>query len=567
MYLSYGLDAARRYQNFQSLTLPLKFVAISAADGYARITNRPQCVLIHVDVGTAALGQGLHNASSGKVPLLIFAGEAPKTLDGAVRGSRSEHVQWYQDIFAQDRLVEPYSRYSSRLTPGEDIQMTVRRALLMATTGCPGPVYLTATREVLASPATVRTRRRPVPSCWVGGLPASDVALIGEALLNAEAPLAVTGYLGRNHAAVEALMRLADLIKGLQVFDSEFREMSFPASHPAKVTQRTGARPAIEAADVILVLDADVPWIPTKVRPSESSRIFHIDCDPRKERMQLFDIGAEATYNAEARIALEELCAYIEGHEFPAARRTIFEERWQELKRKNDERNRSLASLAAPRSDNSISVDLLFGGLRKHLPPGTIFASDVVTNQVPLSEQLQLSLPGTNFTKGGSGLGWAGGAALGIKLATRLYDLSSRPGIRKFEQIEQGNAPDRLVCCVCGDGSFLFSSADAVYLASTRLSVPFLTIVVNNGGWKATRSCINDVHPGGAAASASDDVLGIDLSEVGPDYVGIAKASSGNRMWGKQVLTGDELAGALEEAVNVVVKERRSAILEVIVKP
>ncbi|GAB7355537.1 hypothetical protein MBLNU459_g6018t2 [Dothideomycetes sp. NU459] len=539
------LDAGRKSPKM--LIFHHEFVAISAADGYARITNRPQCVLVHVDVGTAALGQGLHNASSGKVPLLIFAGEAPKTLDGAVRGSRSEHVQWYQDVFAQDRLVEPYSRYSSRLTPGEDVQLTVQRALLMATTGCPGPVYLTATREVLASPATVRTRKRPAPSCRVGGLPSSDIALIGEALLTAEAPLAVTGYLGRNHAAVEALVQLANLVQGLQVFDSEFREMSFPANHPAKVTQRTGARPAIETADVILVLDADVPWIPTK------------------ERMQLFDIGAEATYNADSQIALEELCTYIGRSERLASHASTFKDRWERLQQKNKDRLQSLANLASPRPDNSISVDILFSALRKSMPSDTVFASDVVTNQVPLSEQLQLSTPGTNFTKGGSGLGWAGGAALGIKLATRPYNLDSRPNVRKLDQTQQGSAPDRLVCCVCGDGSFLFSSADAVFLASTRLDVPFLTVVVNNGGWKATRSCINDVHPGGAAARASDDVLGIDLSEVGPDYVGIAKASSGNRMWGKQVRAGDELAGALEEAVKVVLEERRSAILEVVV--
>ncbi|KAL1634857.1 hypothetical protein SLS58_010486 [Diplodia intermedia] len=70
------------------------FVALSAADGFARLTKRPQCVIVHVDVGTAALGQGLHNASSGRAPVLIFAGQAPLTLNGELPGSRTEHVQW-----------------------------------------------------------------------------------------------------------------------------------------------------------------------------------------------------------------------------------------------------------------------------------------------------------------------------------------------------------------------------------------------------------------------------------------------------------------------------------------
>lgn len=72
-------------------------MAVSAADGIARMTAKAQCVVLHVDVGTATLGQGPHNASSGKVPLLIFAGEAPTTMSG-VAGSRSKHVHWYQDV-------------------------------------------------------------------------------------------------------------------------------------------------------------------------------------------------------------------------------------------------------------------------------------------------------------------------------------------------------------------------------------------------------------------------------------------------------------------------------------
>lgn len=60
---------------------------MSAADGFARVTGKPQCVLVHVDVGTAALGQGLHNASSGTAPMLIFAGKAPYTLHGEEAGS------------------------------------------------------------------------------------------------------------------------------------------------------------------------------------------------------------------------------------------------------------------------------------------------------------------------------------------------------------------------------------------------------------------------------------------------------------------------------------------------
>ena len=61
--------------------LSLVKVALSMADGFARVSNRPQCVIIHVDVGTSALGAAVHNACTGKAPVLIFAGLSPYTIE------------------------------------------------------------------------------------------------------------------------------------------------------------------------------------------------------------------------------------------------------------------------------------------------------------------------------------------------------------------------------------------------------------------------------------------------------------------------------------------------------
>jgi thiamine pyrophosphate-dependent acetolactate synthase large subunit-like protein len=73
-------------------------VALSMADGYARVTNKPQCVIVHVDVGTQVLGAAVHNASVGRAPVLIFAGLSPYTIEGELRGSRTEFIHWLQDF-------------------------------------------------------------------------------------------------------------------------------------------------------------------------------------------------------------------------------------------------------------------------------------------------------------------------------------------------------------------------------------------------------------------------------------------------------------------------------------
>ncbi|OJJ49274.1 hypothetical protein ASPZODRAFT_129700 [Penicilliopsis zonata CBS 506.65] len=568
------IEAYVRRQNVRTKQFPRmiifqhEFAAISAADGYARLTHKPACVIAHVDVGTAALGQGLHNASSGRAPVVIFAGVAPSTLYGEAAGSRSEHVQWYQDVPNQAALVAPYSRYTAEIKSADNVQTIVHRAVLMASTGSPGPVYLTATREILATAIDgPRPRLAPVPSCQLGALPSIGVKLIGTALLGATAPLVITGYLGRNHQAVQSLVALADLVKGLKVFDSELREVSFPADHPACVTRSTGAAKAVQTADVILVLDADVPWIPTKVKPSPEARIFHVDLDPRKERMNVFDLGAVLTYHADSGAALGQIYDFIASSDLLGTLTTVFDERWEELNQSYTQGKQTILSRAAKSIENlnaPCDIDYLCSMIRAIVPSETLFVTDSVTNQAAMAEQLQLTRPGSHITKGGSGLGWAGGAAIGAKLAATLYDLSDRPHVRRKPLNDP--SPDPFVCVVCGDGSFVFSAPTAVYWASYRYSSPFLTVILNNGGWRATRQCIVDVHPRGNASKLSNADLGISLENDGPNYGEVARAAANGHLWTRKVEQASALEEALREAVRVVTEEKISAVLDVIIK-
>ncbi|KAF5860112.1 hypothetical protein ETB97_002019 [Aspergillus alliaceus] len=562
-YIRRQSDPTRQYPKM--ILFQHEFVAMSAADGYARISHKPACVIAHVDVGTAALGQGLHNASSGRAPVVIFAGVAPSTLLGETPGSRSEHVQWYQDIRDQAAIVAPYSRFSAEIKSPHNVGSVVHRAVLMATTGSPGPVYLTATREILATPIpSGQLRPKPIPSCHLGSLSPEAVEMIGNALLDAKSPLVITGYLGRNHSAVQKLISLAENIRGLRVFDSELREVCFPATHPAYLSRSTGAAPAVQSADMILVLDADVPWIPRRVRPSPTAEIYHIDLDPRKERMNIFDISASATFHVDTASALTQLNTYISSSpRLPALQESWIPRAQALLTAHKEGKARIDARATAPLEDPTqpCTVDYLCSRIRALVPQDTIFVTDSVTNQVPMAEQLQLTRPGSHLTKGGSGLGWSGGAAIGVSLATARYDVSNRPILQPNETAK---AP--FICNIVGDGSFVFSVPTAVFWAAHRYRTPFLTVILNNGGWNATRQCLVDVHPEGVAAGMSNSDLGISLVEDGPDYGEVARAAANGNLWSKRVRSVGELDETLREGVRVVVEERKSVVLDVIIR-
>jgi thiamine pyrophosphate-dependent acetolactate synthase large subunit-like protein len=231
-------------------------VALSMADGYARLTGKPQCVIVHVDVGTQGLGAAVHNASTGRAPVLIFAGLSPFTIEGEMRGSRTEYIHWVQDVPDQKQIVAQYCRYTAEIKTGKNIKQMVNRALQFARSDPAGPVYLCGAREVMEEDLTPYQLEQ---SYWNPVEPAalSETAVkrISEALVGAKDPLIVTGYSGRNHASPGALVKLADTVKGLRVLDTGGSDMCFPANHRAWLGLRFGIHKAIENADVILVID------------------------------------------------------------------------------------------------------------------------------------------------------------------------------------------------------------------------------------------------------------------------------------------------------------------------
>jgi thiamine pyrophosphate-dependent acetolactate synthase large subunit-like protein len=206
-------------------------VALSAAHGMALTTNQAQAVIVHVDVGTQGLAAAVHNASMGRVPVLIFAGLSPFTIEGEMRGSRTEFIHWVQDVHDQRAIVAQYCRYTAEIKTGRNIKQMVNRALSFATSDPRGPVYVVGAREVMEENIEPYKLDQnvwgPIGPC---ALPEAGVQSIGNALICAKQPLVITGYCGRSHDAVGELVKLADTVAA-KVLDSLGSDLCFPSTH------------------------------------------------------------------------------------------------------------------------------------------------------------------------------------------------------------------------------------------------------------------------------------------------------------------------------------------------
>lgn len=336
-----------------------------------------------------------------------------------------------------------------------------------------GPVYLQGTREVMEEviePYTIQQKFwKPIE---LGGLTAEQLAFITDCLIKGREPLVVTGYGGRDAKVVASLVQLANTIPGLRVLDTGGSDMSFPADHPAWLGFRYGSHDSIRSADMILVLDCDVPWINTQCVPREDATIIHLDTDPLKQQMPLFYIDAVLRCRVSVTAALTQILQSLAVdkacQQKILQKRDAYQQRKSALQASHTTLLRSIVSQAVPHPDTTFGAPYLLAQVRKSCPPDTIWAVEAVTNTPHVADQIQATLPGSWLNCGGGGLGWSGGGALGIKMATD--SLNGGPGKGAF------------VCQIVGDGCFLFSMPSSVFWIGQKYKIPVLTILLNNDG-------------------------------------------------------------------------------------
>ena len=577
------------------ITCPSEITAISIADGCARVTGRPQAVIVHVDVGTQALGQGVHNASVGRAPIFIFAGLCPYTESGELTGSRTEYMHWLQEAPDQKAIVRQYCRYTGEIRTGMNVKQLVGRALQFAMSAPKGPVYLTAAREVLAEEIEPYSLRQEE---WVPigpvALPVSAVHDIATALVQAEKPLVITGYSGRDRRTPELLATLADLIPGIRIHDTGGSDMCFPSTHPASEGFCLSFNQCTQDADVIFMLDCDIPWIPSRNPPLDHARIYHVDIDPLNQQIPVSFFPAHGRWRADSFTALSQLVNYIANDSLLTKnlQHSKYAVRKDERAQAYEARVKTIRSQPCLDHNAALTAHNIGNLLKRNLPENTTFVVEAVTASQSLHDQLQPSRPGSWINCGGTGIGWSNGAALGVKLA-----------LKELEKEGMGNRELSFVCQIVGDGSFMCAAPSSALWVASKYEIPILTIVLNNGGkqsqsrhdmcvfypklpwvancrnvvgWKAPRNSTQLVYPNGLNKTATDEETNTSFHPT-PNYAALAEAAAGSEagwsnreengtawMNGVRVRTVAQLEEALKHAIARVRNERKGMLIEAI---
>ena len=508
----------------QPVLVPHENLAVSMAHGAYLMNGRPQAVMVHVNVGTANTVNNLINAARDRVPLILAAGRTPITEKGAF-GSRSRPIHWAQEMFDQGGLVREAVKWDYELRVPSQVGDVVSRAVEVMMATPRGPVYLVLPREPLSAPLNEPVGPiKPRPVAAPSYPDVNSIVTLAEWIAAAERPLIITAALPGG--AVEPLEQLAERC-AIPVISHAARTLCLPSSHPMNFGAEPGAM--LADADLVIVLEADVPWIPSLQQPAAGARVVHIGEEPAYVRYPMRSFPSHLSIQSGAANALNAL------HEALHSRLQMAEARIAARRSRLTERMRmrraQLAKDAA--ATDKISPEHLSHAIGEAVGPDA-----VIFNEYPLrGDHCAREHPGTYFgLSPAGGLGWGLGAALGAKMA----------------------APDKLIVATLGDGAYMFANPMVGHWVAGAHKLPILTIIFNNSRYGAVRRSTLAMFKDGAAGESDGRFLA-DLDPA-PAYDTLANAQGA---YAERVERPADLPEALARAKEAVMNGRQ-ALLNVI---
>jgi acetolactate synthase I/II/III large subunit len=511
----------------QIVIVPHENMGVAMAHGYAMVTGRPQAMMVHVGVGTANSLNGLINASRQNVPILFTAGRTPITESGALPAARNNYIHWAQEHFDQGGMLREFVKWDYELRHAEQVETVIDRALAIAKSEPQGPVYVTLPREILAS--SFSQGFSEASTIVPASPPAADPDTLEAAarLLGvAQHPLLITASGGRTPDTSRAIEQLAQAL-AVPVVHYRPRHLALSTEHPMHCGWDPHA--LLKEADVVLVVDCDVPWIPKEGKPRPEAKVIHVGPDPLFASYPLRGFRADVALTGAVAPTLQALWRAAQKQAVSVKQ---IDDRRQAVSALSAEIRKKARAGVEP-LPAAITGKWLSACISKLLDDKTILVNEYPT----VLEEMVIREPGRYFgNPSAGGLGWGMGAALGAKLA----------------------APDRTVICAVGDGAYMFGNPTATHYVSEAMRLPVLFVIANNARWAAVHRSTLSTYPAGFASKEKDPPFA--TLEPSPRFEHVVQASGGH---GERVTEPKQLMPALEKALKIVRDEKRQAVLNV----
>jgi acetolactate synthase-1/2/3 large subunit len=483
-------DSLARCQRLEFICNHHEQAAAIAAENYSKATNHLGVAMVTTGPGGTNAITGLAGAWLDSTPCLFLSGQVKRAdrmyaADGTPLGVRQRGPQEL-DIIS---VVKPLTKYAVTVTDSATIRYHLEKAIHLAFSGRPGPVWIDLPLDIQASTIDEQSLDPFQPEEASPEAPQlrADVHRVIEQFNRSERPFLLVGNGVRlAHAQKEfaELAALMDAPVGATWLASDVfgEDNSLSMGRPGTLAPR-GANFAMQNSDFLLTIGArmDVPvagW--TRQELARGAFKVMVDVDPAELR-KLSDV-VQLPICADAAGFLREMLAH------KAAIQPRDRSAWKT--RCHDWKTRYPIILEQHRAKGPVSI--------YHL-------AEVIS---------QLAAPDDQIVSGSSGVG----------IEIFLFAFPSKTGQRVFHTAGLGamgygiaasigvslaTGRSRTIC-VDGDGGFQMNIQELATVAHHRLPLKFF--VLNNNGYAAIRGSQNSFF--GGANIGCDPKTGLTLPNI-----------------------------------------------------
>jgi acetolactate synthase I/II/III large subunit len=432
--------------------------AMFAATAYARATGKLACVAVTSGPGVLNAMTGLATAWCDGVPLLLLVGEVPRAAHG--KGV-------LQDGSAHGLQIVEMARYVTKLSVevprASALPHLLRRAIVTAQSGRPGPVVLTLPMDVTTSQLSPPKSGGTVT---MGGMVAPELLdEVAELLLAARRPLVLAGNGMRGHGAPTRLRAIAERL-GCPVATTPKGKGVFPENHPLALgVLGLGGHLSAQSyiaggVDVVIAIGTSLGDMATDgftPQLQATRALVHVDIDARQVGKSYSPTHAIVASAADFLGGLADRV----GQRAPRSRELT-----------TGVVRHAIASTAKP---GMIASHDAIAGIQAIAPADAIYTVDSGDHFLFAVHFLKTNLPDQFLVMTGLGsMGQSIGAAIGAQLAN----------------------PGRFVAAICGDGCFAMNAFEIATAVAERL--PIRVFVFNDqrlGMVEAGHQIVYGRHP------------------------------------------------------------------------
>jgi len=509
------LDALWEYPDLKYILTLQETVAVMAADGYARATQKPAVVQIHSTPGLGNAIGALYQAKRGHSPLVVIGGDSGikyQAMDSQMAG----------DLVA---FAEPVTKWSTMVMEPSSLLRVLRRAIKIAATPPRGPVYVCLAQDILDAPIVEEVRPTSFPSTRV--VPEEESLRAAAVMLAAaQKPMIFVGDGVAFSGAQDELTCIAKLL-GAEVWEADAGELNMSQAHPL-YQGATGhmfgyqSLPITSKGDVNLVCGT---YLLPEVFPelgnifAPGAKVIHIDLNAYEiAKNHPVDIGMVS----DPKLTIAKLVTILEAVMTPDQKEAAKARSAEIAQAKIAKYKSELEHDQAVRDTVPLHFSRFMEELVAQLPEDAIIFDEALTNSPPIGRYRPTTKPGHYFLTRGGSLGVGIPGAIGAKIAN----------------------PNKTVIGFTGDGGAMYT-IQALWSAA-RHNVDAKFVICNNRSYRILQFNIQ-AYWKEQGIPERDFPLSFDLSKPAIRFDEIARSMGVEAV---RVEKPDEIAPAIAQALS-----------------